>query len=257
MRSDLACSSERGAVMPLLDHFHPPLKGQRPWEGVHSEWAGAIARQLNRKPLPKQYFAIPHIHFGGRVEIDAATVEYDAVQASAEEAGGTATAVWAPPRPTLETEVDFVDLDVIEMRVYDEKEGLRLVAAVELVSPANKDREEHREAFVVKCAAYLQEGVSLIVVDVVTERTANLHRQLVDLLKLSGASNGREFPDLYAVAYRTFTTDRKGRLQGWEEPLAVGRILPTLPLWISPDVVVPVDLESSYRETCEGLRIRL
>ena len=167
--------------MPLLDHFHPPLIGKRPWEGVHSEWAGAIARQLNRKPLPERFFAIPHIHFGGRVEIDVATVEYDTLQTSSEEAGGTATTVWAPPRPTLETEVDFVDLDVIEMRVYDEKEGLRLVAAVELVSPANKDREEHREAFAVKCAAYLQEGVSLMVVDVITERTASLHRQLLDL----------------------------------------------------------------------------
>lgn len=243
--------------MPLLDHFHPPLIGKRPWEGVHSEWAGAIARQLNRKPLPERFFAIPHIHFGGRVEIDVATVEYDTLQTSSEEAGGTATTVWAPPRPTLETEVDFVDLDVIEMRVYDEKEGLRLVAAVELVSPANKDREEHREAFAVKCAAYLQEGVSLMVVDVITERTASLHRQLLDLLKLSGANNGREFPDLYAVAYRTFTADRQGQLHLWEAPLALGSALPTLPLWIAPDRVVSVDLESSYRETCEGLRIRL
>ncbi len=243
--------------MPLLDHFHPPLEKQRPWEGVHSEWAGAIARQLNRKPLPERFFAMPHIHFGGRVEIDMATIERDVAQASSEEAGGTATAVWAPPRPTLETAVDFVDLDVIEVQVFDEKEGLRLVAAVELVSPANKDREEHREAFAIKCAAYLQQGVSVIIVDVVTERTANLHRALLELLKLSQQGNGREFPDLYAVAYRTFTAARQGRLQLWEEPLAVGRALPTLPLWISPELVVPVDLESSYRETCEGLRIRL
>src|SRR5262249_7473143 len=159
--------------------------------------------------------------------------------------------------PTLETAVDFVDLDVIEIQVFNEKEGLRLVAAVELISPANKDRAAHRDAFVIKCAAYLQQGVSVIIVDVVTERTANLHAELLELLKLSGESDGGEFPDLYAVAYRTFTAAREGRLQLWEEPLGVGRTLPTLPLWIAPDLVVPVDLESSYRETCEGLRIRL
>src|SRR5204862_478139 len=87
--------------------------------------------------------------------------------------------------------------------------------------------------------------------------TATLGRELLAPRRLSEQTQGLAFPDLYAVAYRTFTADRKGQLQVWEEALAVGRALPTLPLWITPDVVVPVDLESSYRETCEGLRIRM
>jgi hypothetical protein len=241
--------------VPLLDHFHPPLVQERPWEGVHSDWASSIVRQLNRKLLPERFFAIPHVSFGGRLEIDVATVEQDAGQASSE-AGGATTAVWAPPRPTLETEVDFVDLDAVEIQVFNQDAGLRLVAAIELVSPANKDREAHRQAFVVKCAAYLGQGVSLVVVDIVTARTANLHRELLELLKLTGEGNGREFPDLYAVSYRTFTSARKGRLQAWEEPLGLGKALPVVPLWIGPEQVVPLDLEASYRETCESLRIR-
>jgi hypothetical protein len=174
---------------------------------------------------------------------------------SATEAGGTATAVWAPPRATLDTAVDFTDLDTLEIQVFDEGIGYRLVAAVELVSPANKDRPAHREAFVIKCASYLQQGVSVVIVDVVTDRLTNLHRQLLELLQLSDPTNGREFPDLYGVACRTFTASKKGRLQVWEEPLAVGQSLPTLPLWIGPKLVVPLDLERSYRETCEGLRV--
>jgi hypothetical protein len=35
------------------------------------------------------------------------------------------------------------------------------VAAIEIVSPANKDRPEHRRKFVAKCAALLQQGVSV------------------------------------------------------------------------------------------------
>jgi len=131
-----------------------------------------------------------------------------------------------------------------------------LVAAVELVSPANKDRAEHREAFVIKCAGYLQQGVSVVVVDTVTARSANLHRQLLELLNISTEANGRELPDLYAVAYRTFTVKKKGRVQVWEEPLALGKPLPTLPLWISPELALPLDLDASYRETCEALRIQ-
>ena len=34
--------------MPLLDHFHPPLSVERPWEGMHSTWASTIATQLNQ-----------------------------------------------------------------------------------------------------------------------------------------------------------------------------------------------------------------
>ena len=45
--------------MPLLDHFHPPLSMERPWEGIHSTWASTIATQLNQDQLPAEYFAMP------------------------------------------------------------------------------------------------------------------------------------------------------------------------------------------------------
>lgn len=37
--------------MPLLDHFHPPLSMERPWEGIHSTWVSTIATQLNQAQL--------------------------------------------------------------------------------------------------------------------------------------------------------------------------------------------------------------
>ena len=86
--------------------------------------------------------------------------------------GGVATAVWAPPRPTLAVATDLPALDEYEVRVYDTKIGRRLVAAVEIVSPANKDRPEHRRAFVAKCAALLQNRVCVAIVDLVTTRTS-------------------------------------------------------------------------------------
>src|SRR6059058_4764091 len=39
---------------------------------------------------------------------------------------------------------------------------------IEIVSPANKDRPEHRNVFVGKCAALLQKGVAVGIVDLVT-----------------------------------------------------------------------------------------
>jgi hypothetical protein len=222
---------------------------------VHAGWASAISRVLNRRLLPKRYRAVPLVTHSGRIEIDVATLRREDVPDTPGGGGGVATAVWAPARPTVDLAVDFVDLDSVEVQVFDEEGQRHLVAAIELVSPRNKDRPAAREAFVIKCASYLQNGVSVLVVDVVTDRTANLHRQLLELLLLSAQTNGREFPSLYAVAYRTFTSSGKGQLQAWEETLAVGRPLPVLPLWIDLDKVVPIDLQATYQETCEDLRI--
>ena len=95
-----------------------------------------------------------------------------------------ATAVWAPPRPTLTVAVDFHKLDLFEVQVHREG-GLEMVAAIELVSPRNKDRKTARLHFAAKCAAYLQAGVSVIVVDVVTGRRDNLYKVLLDQLAIS------------------------------------------------------------------------
>ena len=59
--------------MPLLDHFHPPLSIERPWEGIHSTWATTIATQLNQDQLPAEYFAMPLVTLGGGVQVDVGT----------------------------------------------------------------------------------------------------------------------------------------------------------------------------------------
>ena len=60
--------------MPLMDHFHPPLSEQRPWEMLHNGWANAMAVWLNQKVLPAGYFA-GALSSVGRVEVDVPTLE--------------------------------------------------------------------------------------------------------------------------------------------------------------------------------------
>jgi hypothetical protein len=90
------------------------------------------------------------------------------------------TRVWAPPTPIRVFPALFSD--DFEVRVFSSVAGPTLVAANELVSPGNKDREETRRAFTAKCAAYLQRGIGLMVVDIVPSRHANLHDDLMALL---------------------------------------------------------------------------
>jgi hypothetical protein len=244
--------------MPLRDHFRSPLDDETQWEGFHGGWPMMIVAHLSRN-LPPRYVAAPRVHSGAAVEIDVATYEKDASAHSAgsegQNNGGVATAVWAPPRPTLAVATDLPALDEYEVRVYDRKRGRRLVAAVELVSPANKDRPEHRSAFVGKCLALLQNQVSVAIVDIVTTRNFNLYGDLLESIEQTDPCLEPEPPSLYASACRSRRSGESWLLEGWGHALALGQTLPTLPLWLGDDLAVPLDLEESYEETCRILRI--
>jgi hypothetical protein len=231
--------------MPLLNHFVPPLSVTRPWEGFHTAWTTTIAQELNRI-LPPEYVAIPQTSRGPQVEVGVAALELAA-------AGGAAAPGWSPAAPGWAADLDWSDRDLFEVRVLDQRDGPRLAGAVELLSPANKDRPAGRRAFAGKCAGYLRAGVGLAVVDVVTSRLRGLHVELLDLLELDATDAAVSAP-LYAVAYRAAATPAS-RLEVWPHPLAIGGPLPTLPLWLAPALAVPVDLEASYVAACQLLRI--
>jgi hypothetical protein len=198
--------------MPVRDLFHAAWADEDLWEGFHSAWANTLVRHLNSALLPPHYRAVPQIHLGTFVETDVS----------------------------------------VEVKVFDEESGRRLVGVIELVSPRNKDRPEARKVFVGKCAAYLQKGIGLIIADVVTNRRANLHHELLEMLSQSGPA---ATADLYAVTYQVAQDQEHWRVHIWPCPLTIGSDLPMLPLWLAPDFAVPIDLEKSYEETCQVLRM--
>jgi hypothetical protein len=187
--------------MPLLDHFHPPLSDTRHWESFHARWAAAIADELNEKLLPAGYYAEEQVHVGGRVEIDVASSERG-LSSGNEGRGGTATLpVAARALHAPDSVMPAVFPDVIEVLVFDSEAGPTLVAAVELISPGNKDRADARRAFAAKCAAYLQQGIGMVITDTVTSRQANLHNELIQLME---ADAGHLIADrsVYTASYR-------------------------------------------------------
>jgi hypothetical protein len=143
---------------------------------------------------------------------------------------------------------------VFEVRVFHQEGGPVLKAAIEIVSPRNKDRPEARRAFVAKCGAYLHEGVGLIVVDAVTTRGANLFAELLDWLAAPLPEAWSPRPALYAAAARAVRRT-PARLDVWADALSLGDALPTLPLWLDEQLAVPIDFEETYRAACSVLRI--
>lgn len=241
--------------MPLLDHFRPPMTETHFWDEIHAAWIAWISDTLNRT-LPAGYFATEQSHAGVPAEIDVATFR----RATATEAvpdprwsGGAGPTGWAPGSPAGTGPAAFADDFEVKV-VTDRGGGRRLVAAVELVSTRNKDRPESRRAFATKCASYLYQGVAVVVVDVVTERHADLHREVTDLFS-PGLAPLPPGTRLYAVAYRPIRRDERDEVEVWAEPLAVGSPLPTLPLWLNAVAAVPLDLEATYTEILARRRI--
>lgn len=179
-----------------------------------------VVQHLNRE-LPDRYAAAPRVHLGSRGE----------------------------------TDIEPMDADEYEVRIYDAERDRRLVAAVELVSPGNKDRPESRARFVAKCAALLRQHVAVMLVDVVTVRAFNLYAELLEWVGERDPALGEDPPPTYAVACRLRPGGASRWLETWNRPLAVGQSLPVLPLWLSDDLAIPLDLEASYEQTCADLRI--
>jgi hypothetical protein len=241
--------------MPLRDHFHAPLSEGRHWESFHGAWAFQIMRTLNRRVLPAGYFAEAQAHVG-RVEVDVPTFKGDSSGRSSVPEGngsGPALATWAPSAAAAVMPATFPD--AIELRVFESGGGPKFVAAIEFVSPGNKDRREERRAFAAKCASYLSARIGLVIVDIVTTRLANLHDEMIELLEKPASFRFAANTSLYASAYRPFRTKDGDQVEMWFNPLTLGQPLPTMPLALGEDVTVPVDLEGTYMEVCADSRL--
>ena len=153
-------------------------------------------------------------------------------------------------------EADLSEQDVYEVQIYDTERGRRLVAAIEIVSPSNKDRPETREAFIGKVASLLHNDICVSIVDLVTVRQANLYAEVLRLLGHRDPVLTPTPPHLYAVTLRgRKPPKRQPMLDAWFYPMAVGEQLPTLPIWLTTELRVMLPLETSYEETCAVLGI--
>jgi hypothetical protein len=123
----------------------------------------------------------------------------------------------------------------------------QLVAAIELVSPRNKDRPSSRDFYRNRYLSYLWSGVHLMLADV--------HRRPLGFSfpEAMAAEVQCQFPvglPPHAVSWNAGGRTPEGGqfLDGWYRPLAVGEPLPTLPLVLTAERSLLIDLERTYGE---------
>lgn len=225
--------------MPLRDHFNGWLHQELKWHSFHQFWATYIAEALQPQ-LPKGFRAVSNSQT--QIEIDVATFGNTRKPAGLSGASGEA---WEPAEATLTLPFELSE-QAAEVLVFGQRDGRYLAAAIELVSEGNKDRPDAREAFVAKCETYLQQGVGLMIVDMVTTRAANLHDALMSRV---GPAAPVWAERLYVTSYKPTGKNGSARLQVWQEALALGNPLPTMPLALLGGPIVPIHLETTYEDT--------
>jgi hypothetical protein len=90
--------------------------------------------------------------------------------------------------------------------------------------------------------------------DLVTTRQL-MYRELLELIGVSDPKFDSSPPATYAATCRGRKVNGKPRFETWAYPLTVGQPLPILPLWLTDDLAVSLDLEASYEDACRPLRI--
>ena len=228
--------------MPLHDWDNPAG-----WDGVHSLWIVELLRWIKPR-LPEGYRA----YLGST---PALTV------GAPEEAADVIVGQWLPEPPS-ETRPDLPDAarggngtpepdEEVATLMLDPQIGLyiathtRMVAAVELISPRNKDRASARAHYLARYLGYLQEGAHLLLVDV---HRRPLNFSLADALAQELQLKQAPCPGPLAASYRVGEPAPTGgrMLASWRRTLVVGEPLPTMPLALTVHVGLQVDLESTY-----------
>src|SRR5437588_1850008 len=132
----------------------------------HNAWVMELRNGLNGGVLPAGYYALTEQH-AGKYITDVLTLQ---AQPNGEsptlppDSGGLALAE-APPKVRRKLTSAGSLRRLRRTLAIRHISGHRLVALVEIVSPANKDRAEHVQEFVGKAVAALEQGIHLLLVD--------------------------------------------------------------------------------------------
>lgn len=207
------------------------------WEGLHTYWMTEIGRFL-RGNLPPGYRAIIGSHPLAAIGVTPVKPDVAVTNGTGHPHTTRTGTTWQP-----DVEVSIATLDD-DTTVQVEKNG-RLVAIVELISPRNKDRPSARDEYAGRYTNYLRGGVHLLIVDV--------HRRPLGFSFPQAIAARLETelpapPTPSSVSYQVGAAAAMGgrMLAAWQNPLAVGQPLPEVPLPISLDDIVTLDLEGTY-----------
>lgn len=208
-------------------------------------WTVEIANALNGGALPTDYFALVEQAVGRPIP-DVVTLQMRSNAPHPRADGGGVALMDAPPkaRYTMTAPTDRYAAKANQISIRH-RLG-QVVAVIEIVSPGNKGSESAMRAFVSKAVELLNEGINLLVVDLFPPSRRDpqgIQQAIWEQIQDSTFQPPADKP-LTVAAYATGEMHR-----AYVEPVAVGDILPSLPIFLNRGSYVPAPLESTYELT--------
>jgi hypothetical protein len=130
----------------------------------------------------------------------------------------------------------------------------RVVALIEIVSPANKDRQNSVDDFVNKTVYTLSQGIHVLVVDILAPGkfdSGGLHRSICAAATEDDelSTDNSPVPSSTFVSYQTLKT----RLEAFIEHPQLANPLPAMPIFLNDSQYVYVPLEDTYQRAWDGM----
>lgn len=210
-------------------------------------WIGEISRALNRGAAPSDHYALIE-PFAAGLGPEILTLPVPAPDGDGESSRGDLLARHGPPTIVQdEMELSRRRQNVIAVRQAGDD---RIVAAIAVLSPANKFTPHAIDRFVRKVADLLERRVHLLILDLIPpgrHDPRGIHGAIWDYI------DSREYspPPGKPLTLAAYEADLVTR--AYVEPVAVGDVLPEMPLFLEPDGCVEVPLEETYRAAWEAV----
>lgn len=213
-----------------------------------------LSKSLNGGLLPEGFYSLIEQH-AGKTIADVLTLHASPATLGRSSpfstTGGTAVAE-APPRARLRESVVTEAQARRRTLAIRHVSGHRLVALLEIVSPANKDRQQSVDDFAAKAVDALDAGIHLVVVDLFPPGPFDpkgMHGAVRRRLGQPEESyNSPAAEPLTLASYVAGT-----QVDIYVEPLAVGAVLAVMPLFLTPQRYVNLPLESTYQAAYQGM----
>jgi hypothetical protein len=208
----------------------------------HQDWTIELRRSLNAGRLPPGFVALADQQVGAAIP-DVLTLNRGPTErGGSETARGIAIAA-APPKARFVVESEADSYARRANRIVIRHRHGEVVAVIEIVSPGNKSSRAAVRAFVRKAADLIWQGIHLLVVDLfpISERDPQgIHKAIWDEVEDAPFELPADKP-LTVAAYRASPTRT-----AFVEPIAVGDVLPELPIFLTDYEYVPAPLEDTY-----------
>jgi hypothetical protein len=207
------------------------------FHSFHLGWIVALHHALNEGLLPEGHYSLIEQHAGYQIT-DILTLPIGR----------------PPPAPQVQRRQTVEPAALARRRslAIRHVSGHRLVALLEIVSPANKDRVESVTDFTAKVVKALDAGVHVLLIDLLPPSPHDpqgMHGAVVQRL-----AQGEEAYDLPSEGSLTLASYVAGpRVDIYLNHPVVGDPLPAMPLFLRPDRYVNVPLEATYQAAYRGM----